>query len=176
MANEVDEVIEKVKSRLEAKAKGRPRGAAGRNSIEAVLTRIVDTAELFLNQEGIAFATVQVPGMAVDNATAIDINQTMAIDSKAFKDWLIVSYFKKKQAAPSSDKLREAAARASAMAKFNGKTAKTWLRVGWGDNGKHYLDLGDDTWRVVETDESGWRVVSNPPIKFRRSGASSHYR
>src|SRR5215469_16231220 len=32
-----------------------------------------------------------------------------------------------------------------------------------------YLDLGDATWRAVEIDTTGWRVVDNPPVRFRRA-------
>ena len=32
-----------------------------------------------------------------------------------------------------------------------------------------YLDLGDATWRAVEIDATGWRVIDNPPVRFRRA-------
>ncbi len=32
-----------------------------------------------------------------------------------------------------------------------------------------YLDLCDETWRAVEFDAEGWRVLDNPPIRFRRA-------
>ena len=32
-----------------------------------------------------------------------------------------------------------------------------------------YLDLGDETWRAVEIDAAGWRVIDNPPVRFRRA-------
>jgi hypothetical protein len=32
-----------------------------------------------------------------------------------------------------------------------------------------YLDLGDETWRAVEIDAIGWRVIDNPPVRFRRA-------
>src|SRR5215470_4124102 len=36
-------------------------------------------------------------------------------------------------------------------------------------NGALYLDLGDETWRAVEIDSIGWRVIDNPPVRFRRA-------
>jgi hypothetical protein len=38
-------------------------------------------------------------------------------------------------------------------------------------NGKIYLDLGDDTWRAVEIDSRGWRVIPSDmvPVRFRRA-------
>ena len=35
-------------------------------------------------------------------------------------------------------------------------------------NGKTYLDLGNDNWEVVEISADGWRVITNPPIKFQQ--------
>ena len=32
-----------------------------------------------------------------------------------------------------------------------------------------YLDLCDATWRAVEIDTTGWRVIDNPPVRFRRA-------
>ena len=29
--------------------------------------------------------------------------------------------------------------------------------------------LSDETWRAVEIDATGWRVVDNPPVRFRRA-------
>ena len=36
-------------------------------------------------------------------------------------------------------------------------------------NGKLYLDLCDPDWRVVEIDSAGWRIIDNPPVRFRRT-------
>jgi hypothetical protein len=38
-----------------------------------------------------------------------------------------------------------------------------------GLDGKLYLDLGDEIWRAVEIDAQGWRVIDNPPVRFRRA-------
>jgi hypothetical protein len=43
-----------------------------------------------------------------------------------------------------------------------------YLRVG-GLDGRLYLDLCDETWRVVEIDSTGWRVIDNGPVRFRRA-------
>jgi hypothetical protein len=34
---------------------------------------------------------------------------------------------------------------------------------------KNHLDLCNQTWQAVEIDTQGWRVVDNPPVRFRRS-------
>ena len=37
------------------------------------------------------------------------------------------------------------------------------------DAGKVYLDLADDAWRAIEIDAKGWRLVDEPPVRFRRA-------
>ena len=46
--------------------------------------------------------------------------------------------------------------------------ASVHVRVG-GLDGRLYLDLCDETWRAVEIDATGWRVIDNPPVRFRRA-------
>ncbi|WP_419781239.1 hypothetical protein [Maridesulfovibrio sp.] len=32
-----------------------------------------------------------------------------------------------------------------------------------------YVDLGNDRWDAIEITKDGWRIVSNPPVRFKRS-------
>ena len=49
----------------------------------------------------------------------------------------------------------------------DGREYEVFVRVaGAGD--KVYLDLVNDAWTVVEIDATGWRVISNPPVRFVR--------
>jgi hypothetical protein len=45
-----------------------------------------------------------------------------------------------------------------------------FLRVADHD-GRIYLDLADEQWRAVEIDSTGWRVIGDPPVRFRRRGS-----
>ena len=51
-----------------------------------------------------------------------------------------------------------------------GPKCQTWLRVAEHD-GALYLDLGDDSWRVVRITSEGWDVIDSPPVYFVRPGA-----
>ena len=55
-----------------------------------------------------------------------------------------------------------------AKAHFDAPERIVHIRVG-GLDGRLYLDLGDETWRAVEIDATGWRVIDNPPVRFRRA-------
>ena len=35
--------------------------------------------------------------------------------------------------------------------------------------GVTYLDLSNERWEAIAIDRTGWRVVANPPVKFRRT-------
>src|SRR5262249_6007213 len=52
-------------------------------------------------------------------------------------------------------------------ARFDGPECIVHIRVAELNN-RFYLDLGDATWRAVEIDASGWRLIQNPPVRFRR--------
>jgi hypothetical protein len=55
-----------------------------------------------------------------------------------------------------------------AKAHFDAPELPVFIRVGGVDD-KLYLDLGDEAWRAVEITTTGWRVVENPPVRFRRA-------
>ena len=55
-----------------------------------------------------------------------------------------------------------------AKAHFDAPERPIFIRVG-GLDGRLYLDLGDEAWRAVEIDSDGWRVIDNPPVRFRRA-------
>ena len=55
-----------------------------------------------------------------------------------------------------------------AKAHFDAPERVVHVRVGGLDE-RLYLDLCDATWRAVQIDTTGWRVIDNPPVRFRRA-------
>ena len=55
-----------------------------------------------------------------------------------------------------------------ARAHFDAPERVVHIRVGGLDD-RLYLDLCDENWRAVEIDTAGWRVIDNPPVRFRRA-------
>jgi hypothetical protein len=55
-----------------------------------------------------------------------------------------------------------------ARAGFDGPERKVFIRIAE-LNGKLYRDLANSNWQAVEIDDNGWRMVSNPPVRFRRA-------
>ena len=75
---------------------------------------------------------------------------------------------RRRQGAPSSEALQSALNVIEAKAHFDAPERAVHVRVG-GLDGRLYLDLCDETWRAVEIDATGWRVIDNPPVRFRRA-------
>ena len=67
----------------------------------------------------------------------------------------------------SSQALQDALEQLDAEALYGSPTQPVHVRTA--ASGKaHYIDLGDEQWRVVEITAAGWRLVTDPPVRFRR--------
>jgi hypothetical protein len=131
----------------------------GRGPTQAdILIDLTQTAELFHAPDGTGFADLEINGH----------RETWPIRAKGFRRWLARCFFEMTNGAPSSEALQSALNVIEAKAHFDAPERMVHVRVG-GLDGKMYLDLGDETWRAVEIDATGWRVIDNPPVRFRRA-------
>jgi hypothetical protein len=131
----------------------------GRGLTQAdILIDLAQAAELFHAPDGVGFADIDINGH----------RETWAIRGKAFRRWLARRFFEATQGAPNSEALQSALNVIEAKAHFDAPERMVHIRVG-GLNGRLYLDLCDATWRAVEIDTAGWRVMYNPPVRFRRA-------
>jgi len=148
-----------------AAAAGQDEGAAGgetekrRRSQADILIKLSQSAEPFHTPDGTAYADINISGH----------RETWPIRStKGFRRWLARGFFEATEGAPSSEALQSALNVIEAKAHFDAPERHIHIRVGEHD-GKLYLDLCDETWRVVEIDATGWRVINSPPVRFKRS-------
>src|SRR6516162_4972095 len=131
----------------------------GRGPTQAdILIDLAQTAALFHTPDGSGFADLDINGH----------RETWPIRAKGFRRWLARSFFEATSGAPSSEALQSALNVIEAKAHFDAPQRTVHVRVG-GLDGRLYLDLGDETWRAVEIDVTGWRVIDNPPVRFRRA-------
>jgi hypothetical protein len=134
-------------------------GDAGRGPTQAdILIELAQAADLFHAPDGTGFADLDINGH----------RETWPIRAKGFRRWLARCFFEATQGAPSSEALQSALNVIEAKAHFDAPERIVHVRVG-GLDGKLYLDLGDEAWRAVEIDAAGWRVIENPPVRFRRA-------
>ena len=131
----------------------------GRGPTQAdILIDLAQSAELFHAPDGTGFADLDINGH----------RETWPIRAKGFRRWLARSFFEATQGAPSSEALQSALNVIEAKAHFDAPERVVHIRVAGFDD-RLYLDLGDATWRAVEIDATGWRVIDNPPVRFRRA-------
>ena len=131
----------------------------GRGPTQAdILIDLAQTVELCHAPDGVGFADLDVNGH----------RETWPIRSKGFRRWLARRFYEETGGAPSSEALQSALNVIEAKAHFDAPERIVHIRVGGLDD-RLYLDLGDATWRAVEIDAAGWRVIDNPPVRFRRA-------
>jgi hypothetical protein len=133
--------------------------ASGRGPKQAdILIGLAQSAELFHSPDDTGLADLDINGH----------RETWPIRSKGFRRWLARRFYDATEGAPSSEALQSALNVIEARAHFDAPEREVYVRVG-GLDGRLYLDLGDDTWRAVEIDVTGWQVIENPPVRFRRA-------
>jgi hypothetical protein len=134
-------------------------GDGGRKPTHAdILINLADAAELFHAADGTAFADLNIN----------DHRETWPVRSKGFKRWLARQFYEETDGAPSSEALQSALRVIEAKAHFDAPEFPVFIRVG-GSDGKLYLDLGDEYWRAIEITTTGWSLIENPPVRFRRA-------
>jgi len=122
-----------------------------------LLIKLAGDAELFHDRNRKGYATIPVDGHM----------ETWPIKSTAFRDWLRGRFYKAHNKTPGGQALQDALDLLAAQARYDGPEHEVYFRIAHtGD--KVYVDLANESWQAVEITPQGWRVVDNPPVKFRR--------
>ena len=147
-----------VSSDEELDTEGEERGQVGRVSARDLLLQLArELAELYCDGEE-TFADVLIDGR----------RETLAIRSTGFKRWLRRLNWERTGKGTAQEALGHVVENLDAQA-ARAEQRKVYLRVA-SQEGRHYIDLGDDTHRVVEIGGEGWRVMEErPPVRFRRT-------
>ena len=134
-------------------------GGKGDETQADILIEIANAADLFHTADQVAYADMTIGGH----------RETWPVRSKGFKRWLVRQYYEKTKGAPNSEAMQAALGVIEAKAHFDGPEQRVDIRIGGLENGTIYVDLCDDAWRAVEIDADGWRIVDEPPLRFRRT-------
>ncbi len=137
-------------------------GTGGRKS-ESQATAMVRLSleagvELWHTPTGDPFITIAVDGH----------HEHYPLVSRATRDYLTRLHYVDSRKAPNPTALQAAIATLSGMARFDGAEHDVHVRVAGGDDDYVFLDLGDASRRAVEVTPAGWRIISHPPVRFRR--------
>jgi len=123
-----------------------------------MLTNLTVATELFHAADETAFADIMIEGH----------RETWPIRSSRFRLWLRRKYYEATGEAPGAGEVNSALNLLEARAQFDGPLRAVHIRLAECE-GRIYLDLADEHWRAVEIDADGWRVVTCPPVRFRRA-------
>jgi hypothetical protein len=122
------------------------------------LLELAEEMELFHDPNKDPFASFQV-GEHVE---------TWPIRSRSFRRFLAREFYRTVGRPPNPQTLRSALDVLEARAMFDGPELPTFLRLAEHE-GRTYLDLANVLWQAVEITAIGYRVVAEPPVKFRRT-------
>jgi hypothetical protein len=114
-------------------------------------------AELFHTPDGDAYATIAVAGH----------KETWPLKVKGFRRWLTRLFYQTEAKSPGSQAVQDALGVLEGKALFDGGECPVATRLAE-HNGAIYLDLANDQWQTVEITTTGWQVIAEPPVKFRR--------
>ncbi len=134
-------------------------GTAKEETALTRLMRIADEAHLICTPSGALYARIPVHGH----------HETVSIGEKGsgFRRWLVNRFKKEYGFAPNSDALSQTMSGVQADADYDGEKAEVYTRIAE-HKGCLYLDLANDQWQCVEISTDGWRVITCPPVYFRR--------
>ncbi len=121
------------------------------------LIELARDAELFHNADGEAYATIPVG----------EHRENWRVRSRQFEQWLIGRYYRETNDVPPTESVQKALRVIEARAIHDGPEYHVAVRIAE-YAGNIYLDLADRDWRVVEIAPSGWSVIADAPVPFRR--------
>ncbi len=118
---------------------------------------LAKVATYFHTADKVAYADILIEGN----------RHTYSVGSRAFKLWLSGEHYRANKFGLCPQSFKDTLPTLEAIAIFDGECREVNLRVAE-HQGKLYLDLGTPDWKAVEIDATGWRVISEPPIRFSR--------
>jgi hypothetical protein len=123
----------------------------------------LNDCELFHDPEGECYAS-----FCARHDGGRSHRETHKLKSSGFRLWLVHAYYRNTSGAPNSNAMSTALSTLEARARYDGPERTVFVRTAACDD-KIYIDLCDNRWRAIEVDASGWRVVNEPCVRFRRS-------
>ena len=132
------------------------------SAADELVALVTESCELFTDQQDEGFASIQ-------KNTHIEV---WPINSSSFKDWVSIAAYQATGKSPRAAAVADAFSTLNGIAKHEGEQLDVHLRVASDGNAGHLLDICDDLWRVIHITSSGWEILDESPVKFRRTKAS----
>jgi hypothetical protein len=134
------------------------RAKAKQTNAELLLALATAEVDYWHTPDNTAFASIRRDGH----------REHWRIRSSTFRQWLARQFYECTKTAIGSQTLQDCLNALEGRACFDGEAHPTFLRIAGDDDGI-YVDLGAEDWRAIEIDADGWKVVDDPPVRFRRA-------
>lgn len=112
---------------------------------------------LFHDADGVAYAATIRRGHP----------EIVTVRSKTYTSILRLRYTEKHKQIAKREWIKVATDQIEAIATEHGEEHQVCVRVGY-HGGKCYIDIGDRERHIIEVDASGWRILEDGPVYFRR--------
>jgi hypothetical protein len=113
---------------------------------------------LFHTATGVAYADLEID----------QHRETWPVRSRQLRAWLRRRHYERTGEALGSATIRSILDLLEARAQFDAPERAIHIRVTHHED-CIYLDLADHRWRAVEVGHDGWRIMTHPPVRFRRA-------
>jgi len=128
-----------------------------KNKTELLVSLAKEECNFFIDQCGDAYASKR-EGDAV---------KVMKIRDDEFESYLSRLLYERGKRTPSSETINVTKKLLEGEARFGGNRRELSLRVA-SREGKIYYDMGGNSWRMIEIDKEGWRIVPHRDPIFKR--------
>lgn len=142
------------------KQQRRADGADDEKTILEIADQIFAIGECFINQKDECYFEFTDPH---------GIYRAMRVDGSEFKTWFYSQYSNMTGLLLGGDNFKSIVLRQMGNMMLTAPKYVTHIRVATGPNGEHYIDLCNARGEVVQIDSGGYRVVTNPPVRFIRT-------
>ena len=129
----------------------------GKRSQATMLLDLAEDVEFFHTADDVAYARIDRDGH----------HEVWPLGSKSLRAWLSRRFHQAYGRAAGGQALRDALEVLIGRALFEGPECPVSVRIA-GDGRDIYLDLGDPLWQAVRITATGWEIVADPPVRFRR--------
>lgn len=126
------------------------------------ILKFAENLKLFHTADRESYAVFEVDGH----------EETHRLNSKSFRNWFSFRLYKSERQLPQAQALRDAIGTLEGCALFECEERQVFVRMAY-SNGQIYLDLCNESWRIVEISKNGWRLIESKdaPVRFYRTKA-----
>jgi hypothetical protein len=128
-----------------------------KNAAERLL-EIAGSADLYHSPDKVSFASSPVA----------DHLENWPLMSREFRSWLVKLFYNEYGRPPARESMQDAIGVLEAKALFDGPECPVFTRVGH-SGVSVFLDLCNEGWEVARITPTGWDVLKESPVRFRRS-------